>query len=157
LLFAIWQAGRLSTGHGTICDPNADDCEGFTELDVSAYPSITTINDWAGGTFAGPDRWFGAVDINASGSKTIVFSEASPTQYASIVVAPIPPSSTCTNCLGTEETLQAGSATFTSFSWGDYSGVASDPDGVGIWAHGQFAAGSTRWLTQAGITYEALP
>src|SRR5207249_11043628 len=41
--------------------------------------------------------------------------------------------------------------------WGDYLGAAADPDGVGIWIHGQFAAATANtWGTQVGLTYEAL-
>jgi hypothetical protein len=44
-LYAVWKNGRLSTEHTVACG-GTNACGGFTELNVAAYPTITTLNDW---------------------------------------------------------------------------------------------------------------
>lgn len=40
--------------------------------------------------------------------------------------------------------------------WGDYSGASPDPDGIGIWIHGEFAAAAQNtWGTWVALTHRA--
>ena len=165
LLYAFWKNGLLSTGQTLACNSGADACVAFTELNVSGFPSISTVNDFAYQT-AGVDYFYPAVDVNAVGDKTMVFSRSSTSEFAGARYIGIPSSSTCTNCVnGPETVLQNGQNTYIRLEgpplnrnrWGDYLGVAADPDGLGIWIHGEFAAATAnRWGTQVGLTYEAL-
>src|SRR2546427_291503 len=105
-------------------------------------------------------------ESHAAGDKTMVFSRSSASEFAGASYTGIPASSTCTNCVnGPETVLAAGQNTYVRLEgpplnrnrWGDYLGAAADPDGVGIWIHGQFAAATANtWGTQVGLTYEAL-
>ena len=160
LLYAFWKDGRLSTGQNLGCDGNA--CVAFTELDVSDYPDISTVNDLAY-TANGVDYYYPAVEVNGVGNKTMVFARSSPTEFAGIRYVGIPPSSTCTNCIDGPEVLPCaagagcdGLNTYINTGcpqdrcpasgdrnrWGDYFGAAADPDGTGIWIHGPFASGT---------------
>ena len=175
LLFAFWKDGLLSTGQNLGCD--GDSCIAFTELNVAGFPTISTVSDFSY-TNSGVDYFYPAVDVNAAGDKTMVFNRSSPSEFAGVNYVGIPNSSSCTNCVdGPETVLRAGNNAYVNQGcppddnrWGDYSGAAADPDGTGIWIHGEFAfatgsgtcPGSTtmmqadQWATAVGVTYEGL-
>ena len=164
LLYAIWQGGHLSTGQTIECPDEDNACAAFTELDVSDMGDIDTVNDWVL-VQDGSDRYYPAVDVNAAGNKTMVYTRSSSSEFASAVYVGIPSSATCTLCSdGPETVLQAGGNSYVDFGsppgarnrWGDYLGAAQDPDGTGVWIHGQFAQTTANlWATQVGLTYEA--
>lgn len=165
LLFAIWQSGHLSTGQTIECPDENNACAAFTELDVSDMGDIDTINDWVL-VQDGKDRYYPRVDVNAAGNKTMVYTRSSSSEFAGAVYVGIPNSGTCTTCSdGPEITLQVGGNSYVDFGccpagtrnrWGDYLGAAPDPDGTGIWIHGEFAqTTANNWATQVGLTYEA--
>jgi hypothetical protein len=122
------------------------------------------VNDWVLAQ-DGTDRYYPRVDVNAAGNKTMVYTRSSSTEFASAFYVGIPNSGTCTTCSdGPETTLQAGGNSYVDFGsppttrnrWGDYLGAAPDPDGTGIWIHGEFAqTTANNWATQVGLTYEA--
>ena len=163
LLYAFWKDGRLSAGQNLACGTDA--CVGFTELNVSSYPSVSVVNDWVYST-AGVDYYYPAVDVNVAGNKTMVFTRSGLGTFAGARYIGIPSSSTCTFCLdGPEAILRNGQNRYVRFDapvseggknrWGDYLGAARDPDGTGIWIHGEFAAATAdTWGTQIGLTYE---
>lgn len=164
LLYAIWQGGHLSTGQTIKCTGESTACAAFTELDVSNMGSIGTVNDWAFG--GGSDRYYPSVDVNAAGNKTMVYTRSSSSEFAGAFYVGIPNSGACTLCVDTPEiTLQAGGSSYVDFGccpvgtrnrWGDYLGAAADPDGTGVWIHGEFAQTTANsWATQVGLTYEA--
>ena len=96
-LFANWRAGLLSTGQNIACGSLA--CAAYTELDVSAYPKISTVDDFTiSGT--GTSSYFPAVDTNIFGKKVMVFTQSNAvTMFPSAAFVGIPPASTCTNCI----------------------------------------------------------
>lgn len=157
LLFATWQSGHLSTGQNLGCNGGA--CSAFTEIDVSSYPSMSNVNDWeiGGGT---EDLYYPMVDQNVNSDKTMVYTHSNATStFAGAYYITIPNSGVCTSCVSGESTLQAGSSTYVNLDstgrnrWGDYHGAGADPDGLGIWIEGEYAAGSSTWGTQVGPTY----
>lgn len=163
LLFAIWKDGLLSTGQNMGCDTQLGfrPCIGFTELNVSGFPSIATVNDWAleGG-------FYPSVDVNAAGDKVMVYNSAE-SSYVTLRWIGIPSSSTCTNCIafgGDFDTfIQDGLSQYVQFDergrnrWGNYFGAAADPDGVGIWVHGEFPSEvRNMWSTEVGLLNETL-
>lgn len=166
LLYAFWKAGLLATGQGLACNDGRDACVAFTELNVASFPSISTVNDWAFQT-ADVDYYYPAVTVNASGNKTMVYSRSSSSEFAGSSYVGIPVNSACTTCVeGPEISLQAGQNTYVRIDsgdpkkrnrWGDYLGASPDPDGTGIWIHGEFASATANaWATQVGLTYEAI-
>jgi hypothetical protein len=150
-------------------------------MDVSGgLESIGLVNDFAIGGADGNDRYYPAVDVNAAGDKTMVYNISGPATFISTDSISIPHTLSCTQgpCFGpAETTLASGSAAYQQFSctpgqpcpppgaknrWGDYSSAAADPDGTGIWVHGEFAGpsssvtlGSATWETVVGLTNEA--
>ena len=163
LLYAVWKNGRLSTGHTVACG-GTNACGGFTELNVSAYPTITTLNDWVL-TAGGEDVYFPAVSVNAADDKAMVYTVSDPNRFASAAWAAIPSSADCTNCVdGGTNILRSGQSTYVRTDtigrnrWGDYSGASPDPNGQGIWVLGEFAASTANtWGAQVGLTYQAAP
>jgi hypothetical protein len=166
LLFAFWQAGTglLSTGQNLACEGVA--CAGFTELDVDTYPRIRVVNDFAV-TSPSLHLYYPHVAVNANGNKTMVFSASNATLFAGARYIGIPASSICTDCLdGPLVTIRAGQSSYVRLDngmpprnrWGDYSGASADPDGLGIWIHGEFAAATPNtWGTQVALTYRTHP
>jgi hypothetical protein len=163
LLYAFWRGGKLSTGQTLACRQGADACAGYTELDLSSYPTISTVNDWALQT-AGVDFFYPAVAANARGYKTMVYSRSSSSEFASARFVGIPPSSVCTFCFdGPETILRPGGAVYVDLlrgknRWGDYSGASPDPNGQGVWIAGELATTNpNQWSVRAGLTYQDAP
>jgi len=175
LLVALWRNGHLSAVHNIACHDPADACIAFEELDVAGFPdNIITLTDGFLPGPAGSDRYYPAIAGNVGEDKTMVYSVSDgATQFAGAAFVGIPSSSTCHQCFdGPEVTLQAGQSSYINLAcqtqdprnrWGDYSGAAADPDGVGIWIFGEFATNSlglcpdgttmiNAWGTWGGIT-----
>ena len=160
LQFAVWRAGRLSTAHNVACGFLAGSCVAFTELDVSNFSSIQIMSDVILNAGPGSDLYYPAADVNASGNKTMVFSKSGEHEFASAAFLGIDADGT----LGVVRTLSAGVATYVvpepgllhRNRWGDYSGAAADPDGVGIWIYGEFVSAVDTWAAQIGITQRSL-
>lgn len=169
LLYAFWRNGRLSTGQTTACDTDA--CVAYTEIDVlGGFCCLNTVQDFLVGA-PGTDSYYPAASVNAAGDRTMVYTRSSPTQFASAFYAGI--SAGATSCtpdfcpfhpVDSEAQLQAGQGSYVQFDtatpprnrWGDYLGASPDPDGTGIWIHGEFAAAGNLWATQVGLTYEPM-
>jgi hypothetical protein len=166
LLYAFWKNGRLSTGHTVACgSTGTNSCPGFSELNVSAFPTITTLNNWAL-TVNGFDAYYPAATVNAADDKTMVFSMSNTSTFASANYIGIPSSADCTSCIdGPAEFLRSGQNGYVRLDtanpprnrWGDYSGASPDPNGEGIWIVGEFAAALNTWGVQAGLTYQTSP
>lgn len=164
LLYAFWKGGKLSTGHTVACGVGGGDaCAGYNEINVAAFPTLSSVNDWVYGA-AGADYYYPAVSVNASDNKTMVFSRSSPTDFAGTRYVGIPSSTACTLCIdGPETVLRDGQASYVSLDgigrnrWGDYLGASPDPDGRGIWVAGEFAATGNQWGVQVGLTSPAAP
>lgn len=160
LLYAIWQGGHLSTGQNM--SHSGDSSISFTELNVSGgLGSISAVNDWQL-TNSGVDYYYPQVDSNAANDKTMVFSRSGTSEFVSARFVTIPNSGVCTTCSSGENVLANGDSGYVQLDtinrnrWGDYSGAARDPDGTGIWVHGEFAAAGGLWGTVVGLTRESL-
>ena len=157
LLSAVWQDGHLSTTQTTLCGSNA--CAAFYELDVSSFPSVSVVNDWAQ-QLAGIDYYFPSVAENAGSDKIFVFTISAGDEFASAAYEAIPNSKKCLHCIGPPEgLLAAGSAQYANFDstgrnrWGDYFSASGDPDGLGVWIASEFVSGTNQWSAQAGVFY----
>jgi hypothetical protein len=164
LLFATWEYGHLSTGQTLTCNPGDGNhaCLAFTEIDVSSYPSMTNVTDFAFGV-SGEDLYYPFVDQNSNADKTMVYtrSDGSST-FAGAYFRGIPNSGACTNCIDGEGTLHAGAGTYINIDsnglnrWGDYHGAGADPDLLGVWIEGEYAtATGFSWATEIGSTYNS--
>jgi hypothetical protein len=162
ILFATWQAGHLSTGQNLACNPGDANhaCLGFAEIDVSAYPNMTNVSDFAVG-MRGEDLYYPFVEQNANGDKTIVYSRSDATStFAGAYMRGIPNSGACQNCILDEIVLHQGQSTYLAHDpgtrenrWGDYMGAGADPDGIGVWVEGEYAEFEGIWATEIAPTY----
>jgi hypothetical protein len=167
LLYAVWKNGRLSTGHTVACGTSGTDaCGGFTELNVSSYPTISTLNNWVL-TAGGLDVYYPAVSVNGADDKTMVFTVSDSSFSPSAAYVGIPSSADCTTCVDGGTSVLRGGENSNGYvrldsqnrnRWGDYSGASPDPNGEGIWVVGEFAAATDdTWGVQAGLTYQTSP
>jgi hypothetical protein len=165
LLFATWEFGHLSTGQTVACSQGGtnDACAAFTEIDVSAYPSMSNVNDWVYGQPAGEDVYYPYVEQNSNGDKLMVYSRSDATStFAGAYYTTIPRSSSCTSCTGFETVMHAGEGTYVNFDlagrnrWGDYMGAGADPDFLGIWGESEYATSSgSTWGTDIEAAYNS--
>ena len=165
--FATWEFGHLSVGQTIACNQGGttEACAAFTEIDVSGYPNMSNVNDWFLSEPEGTNVYYPWVEQNANADKMMVYtrSDGSAT-FPGAFAAPIPRSSICTLCVGSETTLQAGGGNYLRLDsqnknrWGDYHGAAADPDFLGIWVEGEYASPSpsntwSTWIKPAYNTY----
>lgn len=171
LLYAFWQNGKLVSGQNFACGSPALACIAFDEFDVSAFPTITILNDWF--LPSAGHAYYPMVAANSAGNRTMIYSRSSSTEFAGAWFVGIQPTTSCTGCFeGPETMLHAGENTYVRncFTptrlrcddrrnrWGDYSGASPDPDGIGVWIRGEYASATQdEWATQIGLTYEILP
>ncbi len=170
LLYAFWKNGRLSTGHTVACPASATNaCGGVTELNVSAYPTISTLRNYAL-TAGGQDVYYPAMSVNGADDRTMVFTVSDGSLSPTAAYVGIP---SIADCPGNPGCLDGGTTAFrfgqnsngyvrldsrNRNRWGDYSGASPDPNGEGIWVAGEFAAATQNtWGVQAGLTYQTAP
>jgi hypothetical protein len=145
VLAAVWFQGNLYSTQNTSCDVGA--CVKFTQLDVSDFGHIATVNDWVLDNEGGDtDTYYGSLDVNAHADVALVFGRSSASSPPGAYVGIIPPASVCTHCIvNSPATLAAGGASYFKLDsngrnrWGDYFAAAADPDGLGIWVQGESA------------------
>jgi hypothetical protein len=153
LLYAVWQGGKLFTGHSIAWNSGADSRAGYYELNVASYPTVSTLQDVAFG-LDGFDYYYPAVAPNSGGNKTMVFSRSGSSEFASARYVGIDSSGNTDS----SATLRAGQSAYNQNRWGDYLGASPDPDGTGVWIAGQFAAATQDdWGVQVGLTHEGAP
>lgn len=159
LLYAVWRAGVLTTGQTTSC-ATAHACAGIVQLNVSGYPSISTIQDWALQA-AGTDYFYPSLAVNSAGDMSMVYSRSSATQFVSVYQIGMPNPGICIACYDFETLVQSGLNTYVlTFPpdlrnrWGDYFAASPDPNGTGIWVEGESAsATANQWATGIQLTY----
>ncbi len=153
---AIWQANRLLFVATTNCHVPADtidrDCVRVGELNTSTSPPsqrqdflLSQNNE---------DLYFGGVGLSYNGSLHVTYSRSSPAAsdyisgYAVYQLPGDPP-----NQVSPEEKVLAGTADYTlGDRWGDYLGVAADPQKPGaVWRTNQAASATHAWTTNIGM------
>lgn len=165
VLFATYQFGHLSVGQTISCTQGGtttDACAGFTEMDVSGYPTMNNINDWYYSQPAGEDVYYPFVDQNVNSDKTMVYtrSDGSST-YPGAYYVGIPNSSTCTGCTDGEVAMAYGQANYSVIDgsgrnrWGDYQGASNDTDFLGIWVTGEYVSSNNAWAKEIDPSYNS--
>jgi hypothetical protein len=163
ILYATYQFGHLSFGQTTSCSVGGatHSCAGFTEVDVSGYPSMSNVNDWVWAE-TGEDIYYPFVDQNVNSDKTMVYtrSDGSST-YPGAYYAGIPSSATCTLCIDGEVAMAYGQSNYSVIDgsgrnrWGDYQGASNDPDFLGIWVEGEYVSSSNSWAKEINSSYNS--
>jgi hypothetical protein len=157
LLSATSEFGHVSVSQNSNCGGSS--CAAFYEIDVSQFPTLNMVNDWAF-QFSGVDYYYPAIDQNFNADKTMVYSRSSTNEFAGSNYIGIPNSGSCTLCFnGPETALAAGQSTYNRVCcgnrnrWGDYFTASADPDGLGIWIAGEHVASQDSWGTEVAATY----
>lgn len=149
---AVWQGNRLLFVSTYPCDPAGGaveerDCVRVSELGTStATPTLTQDMLIAED---GADHYMGGVGFAGNGDLHVAWTRSSETagQYPSSYTA-YQLSTDAPGELTPPELLAAGTGTYPGTRWGDYVGVAQDPQVPNaVWQGNQFSAGGSYWDT----------
>ena len=162
---AIWQNNRFAFVSNYPCTPTGDSmnrvCVRVTELDTSAGTSAApTLKQDFLVAENGKDSYMGGIGLSGNGALHVGWTRSSTTatEYPSSYTAH-QALGDALNSLSAKELLAAGSAVYTGTRWGDFLGVAQDPQVPSqVWDGNQWSAGAS-WATTitplrpAGTTY----
>ena len=160
---AIWQNNRLTFVSNYPCTPTGDStnrvCVRVTELDTSVAAAAPTLKQDFLVAENGKDSYMGGIGLSGNGTLHVGWTRSSTTatEYPSSYTAHQALGDTLSS-LSAKELLHAGSAVYTGNRWGDFLGVAQDPQVPSqVWDGNQWSAGT--WATTitplrpAGTTY----
>ena len=163
---AIWQNGLLTWVSTNPCTPIATKeraCVRVTQLNTGgpATSPPTLAQDFLIGEDAA-DNYFGGIGQSGNGTLHVVWTRSSATagdEPASRTAYQLPTDAANT-LRGAQEIADGSGALFTGDRWGDYVGVAQDPQVPNaVWQGNQFATGGENWdttvsqLQTGGATY----
>ena len=152
---AVWINNRLAVVSTVGCTPAGDstvrDCVRVTELNTTNVselnlPTLTQDFLIAG---SGKDNYYGGIGFAQDGALHVVWSRSSTLagDYPSSVTSYHLPSDDA-NDISPVEVLQAGTGAYAGNRWGDYVGVAQDPQVPNaVWQGNEYSAGGTTWAT----------
>ncbi len=164
---AIWQANRLTWVATNGCTPTGDtmqrSCVRVTQLNtgLAATSPPTLAQDFLISE-NGKHNFYGGIGQSGNGTLHVVWTRSSET------AGDQPSSMTAYHLLGdpantlspTEELAPGTGTAYTGGRWGDYVGVAQDPQVPNaVWQANQYATGGPNWATQVsqlqtgGATY----
>ncbi len=146
---ALWQNSRLVFVSTHPCDPSGvavgRDCVRVTELNTStAVPSLR--QDFLIAE-PGTDQYMGGIGLSGSSDLHVVWTRSSETapDYPSTWTA-YQRAGAPANTLAGEQQLAAGTDNYPGDRWGDYVGVAQDPQVAdAVWQADEASAGPTDW------------
>jgi hypothetical protein len=161
---AIWQNNRLTFVSTQACTPAGDasarDCVRVSQLNTSpTTPSVTQDFLVAQN---GEDSYMGGIGVSGNGGLFVAWTRSSstaghyPSSYAAYQLR-----TDAANSISPAELLAAGEANHSGGRWGDYVGVAQDPqDPNAVWQGNEYASSDGVWgtfvsqlKTGAGSTY----
>jgi hypothetical protein len=164
LLGAFWQGGLLTTFQTTTDNGYAS--VAATQLNVSAFPSISTVFDWQIGSGSAA-RYYPSIDANNAGRMLMVYSHSSTGVYAEAQQLGIFAGGSID---GVDDGFRAGNGTYRRIDtnrcpgttitpdcnrWGDYFTASRDPDGVGIWGEAEYVSSTNSWGNVIGLFYDS--
>ena len=153
LLDVEYWGSKLWATHTVGCNPGDGtvNCVRWYEINIkSGTPSLVQQ-----GTFSsnGDFRSFPDLAVNACGNMLLGYTKTSSSMFPSVYVAGRE-AGDAAGVLKDETLVHAGEAVYISFDsvpyrWGDYSGMAMDPDGETFWYVGEYSRNQTdpRWST----------
>ena len=165
---AIWQNNRLTFVSTQACTPTGDtlprDCVRVSQLNTSTTtPSIAQDFLIAQN---GEDSYMGGIGVSGNGALFLAWTRSSaaaghyPSSYAAYHLR-----GDAANSISPPELLAAGQAPYGGVRWGDYVGVAQDPqDPNAVWQGNQYVSSDGAWgtfvcqlKTGDGSTYIPIP
>lgn len=151
---AVWKDNRLAFVSTRPCDPAGGvsemrACVRVTELSTTNSASPSRIQDFlvAQNTF---DSYMGGVGYALNDDLHVVWTRSSPAAgaYPSSWSA-YQAAGAANNSLSARAALSPGTGTYPGVRWGDYVGVAQDPQVFNaVWQGNQFSAGDNYWGTE---------
>ncbi len=160
---AIWQNNRLTFVSTQACTPTGDsprDCVRVSQLNTSTS-TPTLAQDFLVAA-NGKDSYYGGIGVSGNSALFVVWTQSSsatkdwPSSYGAYQLRTDAASS-----ISPAELLAPGEANHTGGRWGDYVGVAQDPqDPNAVWQGNEYVPADTTWATfisqlktGAGSTY----
>ncbi len=156
LLDVEYWGGRLWATHTVGCNPGSGtvNCVRWYEINISSgTPSLVQQ-----GTFSSNStyRSFPDLGVDACGNMLVGYTMMSSSMYPSVYVAGREAGDTA-GTLKSETLLKAGEDYYTAYDnsprrWGDYTGLALDPNGTTFWYLGEYSRNqaTARWSTWVG-------
>ena len=153
LLDVEYWGGKLWATHTVGCNPGSGtvNCVRWYEIDISSgSPSLVQQ-----GTFSSNSEYrsFPDLGVNACGDMMVGYTKTSSSMYPGVFVAGRE-AADAAGTLKSETLVHAGEAFYTAYDsvprrWGDYTGMALDPDGVTFWYLGEYSRNqaTARWST----------
>ena len=153
--------GKLWTAQTISCDPGTGvvNCVRWAQIDpTEVTPGSSTDGVLNAGVISAEDgnsRWFPSVDVNACGNMAVGYSISGPDIFPSVAVTGRKADDRYGEVRNEFVTVN-GTESYRSFQsginrWGDYSGMAVDPDGDRFWYVGEYARASenpfANWAT----------
>ena len=151
---AIFKDNRLALVSTATCDPAGGvaeqrDCVRVTELNTTNQATPTLIQTFFVGE-EGADLYMGGIGYASNDDLHVVYTRSSaaagqyPSSYAAYQSA-----GAANNTLSARALLSAGTGTYPGHRWGDYVGVAQDPQVPNaVWQANEFSAGADFWATE---------
>jgi len=148
---ANWQNNELTFVSTQACTPTGDsvprDCVRVSQLNTStATPSL--VQDFLIAQ-TGADSYLGGIGRSGNGGLFVAWTRSSatasayPSSYGAYQLPADAP-----NSISPPELLAAGQADYTGNRWGDYVGVAQDPqDRNAVWQGNEYASSDGKWGT----------
>jgi hypothetical protein len=145
---ALWQNGRLVTVSTTDCIPPADlsarACIRVSELRTGS--PVSRRQDFLLAA-PGSDLYHGGIGLSMNGALHVTYTTSSLTENPSTYAVYQLPSD-ATDAVSPAELLRGGAAPYSGNRWGDYSGVAQDPqDPNAVWQTNEVSTSTGGWQT----------
>jgi hypothetical protein len=146
---AVWQANRMVFVSTYPCGTGPRDCVRVSELNttganLSVKPSVT--QDFVVSE-SGKDLFMGGVGLSGNGMLHLAWTRSSDSDSPSSYAAHQPLGAGA-NTISDPELLASGTAGYAGERWGDYVGLAQDPQVPNqLWNANQYSGG-TAWLTK---------
>ena len=164
---AIWQNGRLVWVSNTSCTPAGDGsartCVRVTDVGTSAMTVAVppTLNQDFLVASVGQDNYMGGVGLAGNGTLHVVWTRSSTTAGdAPSSLTSYQPPGTGANTIGDAEVIVDSNTAYSGSRWGDYVGVAQDPQVPNqVWQADEYSGSDTFWATRVsplqtgGATY----
>ncbi|MGF1583022.1 MAG: hypothetical protein ACFCD0_27190, partial [Gemmataceae bacterium] len=160
IMSGVVRDGSLWTAHA-VDDPADSETKAVArwyEFDVTNFPATSSPTlVQTGNVDPGPGihAWMTHVNVDAAGNMAIGFSLAGPSLFGGAGYT----ARLATDPLGTTqgvEILIDGQGPYSQIDgsgrnrWGDYTGLAVDPDGKTFWVYNEYATSSGTWDTRIG-------
>ncbi len=148
---AVYRSGRLTFVSTTSCTPSGDttarDCGRFTELSGSSATTAPVLRQDILVAKSGADSYMPGAGYARDGTLHLAWTESSSSSHPSSMAA-YQRTTDAIGSISTPQTTGAGTTTYQGTRWGDYVGVAQDPQVPdAVWEGNQYSGASGRWAT----------